>query len=116
MASGGSETSRPDVGRTTARVICPTAGRITLSGIERGWRVLSYEKGRLSEMTPRRAYEPKVSYQNCENQLRTHKAAMTGIGECARRATDSWGTESLGEDSLAAARATATQKDGQSNE
>ena len=23
MASGGNETSRPDVGRTTARVICP---------------------------------------------------------------------------------------------
>ena len=99
-----------------ARVVCPTAGQITLSGIERGRRVLSYEKGRLSEMTPRRAYEPKVSYQNGENQLRNHKAAMTGIGECERRTTVSWGTESLGEDPLATAKTGARQKDGQSNE
>jgi len=99
-----------------ARVIYPTAGRITLSGIERGRRVLSYEKGRLSEMTPRRAYGPKVSYQNGENQLRTHKAAMTGIGECKRRTTVSWGTATLGEDSLATAKTGARQKYGQGDE
>ena len=108
--------SRPDVGRTTARVICPTAGRITLSVIERGRRVLSYEKGRLSEMTPRRAYEPKVSYQTGENQLRTHKAAMTGTGECERRTKVSCGIEPLGEDCLATAKTGTRQKDGHSNE
>ena len=72
--------------------------------------------GQLSEMTPRRAYEPKVSYQNGENQLRTHKAAMTGIGKCERRTTVSWGTNSLEGDSLAKTKTGARQKDGQSNE